>query len=199
MPYYTAAFFEDGLTIEMVGEACQYIPCRSKTLAPANEWSLSWRLCRLNGLGSELTSFVFKLLHELLVTKSRLQQLTPKSSAICTHCNDQLPEDLQHALLFCSYNDGIGLALISALHSKIPDITPAAILRLELKDLPEDSELCTTIFLSTIFKEIWDKRLSKSRIRLYDIRATLEARCLLLRETRFRNQLATLSELTLKM
>ena len=45
--------------------------------APTNDWSLTWKLVRLEGLGSELTGFYCKLIHGLLVTKKRKHQLNP--------------------------------------------------------------------------------------------------------------------------
>ena len=100
-------------------------------------------------------------------------------------CNDIVEEDLQHALLSCSYNDGVGQSLLAAVQNIFPDVTPDCLLRLELGNLPEDDELALVTFISTCLMEIWKKRIEKLRIRLYDTRATLEARCLLLRETRF--------------
>ena len=168
-----------------IAEPRKYIPCKAELFNPRKDWDLSWRLCRLNSLGSDLTSFNFKLLHGLLVTKERLHHLTPASSPTCSHCNDHITEDLQHALLYCPYNDGVGLRLLSAVEHEVPDTTPDSLLRLELKNTPDESELSTILFISTILLEIWDKRLRKSRIKLYETRATLEAKCLLLRETRF--------------
>ena len=181
---------EDGLTMETV-DTRQYRPCKAEISAASNDWPLSWRLCRLPGLSSEQSSFNFKLLHGLLVTKERLQQLTPATSATCTHCHDLVNEDLQHALLHCQYNDGVGQSLLSALQNLSPTITPSSLLRLELDDIPEDSELSAITFISTCLMEVWTRRFNKTKIRLYEIRATLEARCILLRETRFASQLQT--------
>ena len=176
-------------------ETRHYIPCRSERNSPTNDWSLSWKLCRLRGLGSDLTSFNFKLLHGLLVTKQRLHQLTPASSATCNLCEDQVEEDLQHAFIHCKYNNEAGQTLLTIVQNHIPDITAASLLRLELRNLPEDNELSVTTFISTFLLCLWEKRYTRSRIVPYDIRATLEARCLLLRKTRFGNQLSTLSEM----
>ena len=104
LPYYPATFFEmiryvhhdtplnilymstgqwvrvlteQGLTMSVEAGHQQFIPCRAETRYPTNDWTVSWRLCRLPGLGSDLISFNFKLLHGLLVTRQRLHQLTP--------------------------------------------------------------------------------------------------------------------------
>ena len=221
LPYYPAAFFqkikqvhldtplnvlsmstsqwvrlltEEGLTMETTVTR-QYIPCRSELSSPTTDWDLSWRLCRLNGLGSELSSFNFKLLHGLLVTKQRIHQFTPATAAVCSHCVDQVEEDLQHALIHCNYNDGAGQSLLSVVQTHSPDVTAASLLRLELINLPEDHELPMVTLISALLLAVWDKRLAKSRISLYDIRATFEARCQLLRETRFRNQADNMKDL----
>ena len=174
---------EEGLTMDMTGT--QYIPCRAETMAPTNDWSRTWKLVRLKGLDSQLTSFNFKLLHGLLVTRARMNQINPASSATCSHCNGQAHEDLQHALLQCSYNDGAGQSLLNAVQTQVGHITPQCLLRLEFGTLQEEQELSVVTLISTCLMEVWMKRANRTRIRLYEIRATLEARCLLLRETRF--------------
>ena len=188
---------EDGLTMEMVQGQQQYIPCRAENKAPTNDWATSWRLCRLSGLGSELVSFNFKLLHGLLVTRQRLHHLTPAAAATCFHCDAQVDEDLQHALIYCSYNHGVGQALLHPVQASMPELSATSLLRLELPSLATDAdaELSTVTFISTVLQEIWNKRLSKTRILLFDIRATLEARCLLLRKSRLGNSYETLSSL----
>ena len=80
---------EDNLTMER-NIPSQYIPCRAELSSPTTDWELSWRLCRLRGLGSDLSSFNFKLLHGLLVTKQRLHQFTPGTPSTCSHCDHQV-------------------------------------------------------------------------------------------------------------
>ena len=187
---------EDGLTMHMgPSQIMQYIPCRSELAFPHNDWELSWKLCRLPGLGSDLASFNFKLLHGLLVTKERMHQLNPNSSPICTLCPDQATEDIQHAMVHCQYNNGAGQKLLSAVQECLHNISPAQLLRFEMPSISADQELSIMILVSTFLMEIWERRLKKQRIRLYDTRAILEARCLLLRETRFKNQVSLLQEM----
>ena len=33
----------------------EYIPCRAELASPTSEWDMCWRVCRLKGLGSDLT------------------------------------------------------------------------------------------------------------------------------------------------
>ena len=59
---------EDGLTMEIT-DTRKYKSCKAEDLSPTSDWPLIWKISRLNGLGSELTSFNFKLLHGLRVTR----------------------------------------------------------------------------------------------------------------------------------
>ena len=120
-------------------------PCRADILSPNTDLALSWKICRLKGLGSNSTSFNFKLLHRLLVTKERLHHLTPAVSPLCPFCSTA-NEDLVHALISCQYNHDVGDKLLSTVQKCIPDISGPALLRLEFTDLPEEEEFCLTYF-----------------------------------------------------
>ena len=139
--------------------------------------------CRLPGLGSDLISLNFNLLHGLLVTRQGLHHLTPAANAMCT----QVEEDLENALISWSYNIGAGQALLRTAQVFIPQLSAASLLRLELPRLEADDDLSIVTFISAILIEVWNKRQSISRIHLYDIQATLEARCLQLRKSRLQN------------
>ena len=186
---------EDGLTMEMVGARQQYIPCRAELSSPHTDWSVSWKTCRLTGLASDLVSFNFKLLHGLLITRQRLHHLTPAANATCTHCEEQVEEDLQHALIQCSYNCGTGQNLLSLAQNYIPAMSAPSLLRLELVNLEDETLYSLATLISALLLFIWDKRHTRTRITLFDTRATLEARCLLLRKTRFANHAAILTEM----
>ena len=171
-----------------------FTPCRAETSSPTTDFPLSWRLCRLKGLGSDLATFNFKLLHRLLVTRERQHQLGTAASPLCPLCSNA-SEDLQHALIQCDYNHDVGKKLLGSIKNYIPEISGPALLRLELPNIAEDLEFSLTFFTSSILMFIWDKRMVKSRISLYDIRATLEAKCLLLRKTRLAGKVPFLEEL----
>ena len=142
-----------------------------------------------------MASFNFKLLHDLLITRQRLHQIIPAATAICSHCDAHAEEDLQHALVNCSYNNGAGQNLLHIVQTSLPDMTAASLLRLELTSVELDDELSTVTFISAFLKEIWDKRHTRSRIISLEIRATIETRCILLRKSRWRNSIATLTNM----
>jgi len=53
---------------------------------PALSWDRNWKYINLRGLNSDITSFLFKLLHDILLTASRQFRLNQRQSAICSFC-----------------------------------------------------------------------------------------------------------------
>ena len=141
-----------------------------------------------------MTSFNFKLLHRLLPVKARLHKITPTTPATCTLCPSSCPETLEHALLSCSYNAGTGQALIATLQRVLPSLTSEQLLLLQYVDVTESQELPLVFFSTAFLLEVWNRRVKKGRITLYEIRTTLEAKCSLLRETKFQNVYECLEE-----
>ena len=180
---WTQHLTEENLTMDR-SEPRKFNLCRVESQSPNSNWSLCWNLSRLRGLGSDLTSFNFKLLHKLLVTKSRLHDLNPAVSNICPLCTNA-PEDLAHALITCSFNNNVGNKIVEVVKTEIPDISIQEILRLELTDMPEDMVFPTIFVLTFTLKYIWEKRMNKIRISSHETRANLEARCIILRKTRY--------------
>ena len=142
-----------------------------------------------------MISFNFKLLHRLLPVKDRLHKITPTTPATCTLCSNSQPETVEHALLSCAYNAGTGQALINALQRVLPSLTADQLLLLQFDEITETQEL-PLVFLSTaVLMEVWNRRTKKTKVALYEIRSTMEARCSLLRETRYQNAYECLMEL----
>ena len=108
---------------------------------------------------------------------------------------DQLDEDLQHALIHCNYNNGTGENLLRVAQMYIPAMSAASLLHLELFNLDSTTEYSLATLISACLMYIWDKRYTRARILPFDTRATLEARCLLLRKTRFANQATIFAEM----
>ena len=60
----------------------------------------------------------------MVIMVIQLNEINPASSATCSHCNDQDHEDLQHALLQCSYNDVVGQSLLNGVQTQVGNSTP---------------------------------------------------------------------------
>jgi hypothetical protein len=65
------------------------IPIRSESLHPTSDWPQIWLYVRTRGLGSELSSFLFKLLHGFLPTQDRVSRIGMSDNElprVCLHC-----------------------------------------------------------------------------------------------------------------
>ena len=85
------------------------VQSRAELSCPTNDWETSWRRARLKGLGSEATSFLWKLLHQLLPTEERLARILPNTSPVCKICSTPTHADLIHCFFQCSSQRSIKL------------------------------------------------------------------------------------------
>ena len=177
---------EDLVTMEEVdGQGRKFIPCRVEVACPENNWEMSWKRARYRGLGPELTSFLFKVIHQLLTTQERLSRSNPNTSAKCKSigCPGVENEDLGHALIRCPGNMGVGRTIMDRVQSFVPNMTDEMALRLQF-ETDESLEMPIVWVLAVSWMNIWDLRQSGKRPQLYNIRSDLEAKISLLRETR---------------
>ena len=176
-----------------------FIPCRAETASPTTDWEASWANCRQPGMSPELASFLWMMIHNLLSTQERLSRMGAVATAQCKMQGCVEDGSLQHELLHCSKNDGVGNLLVSCLQTIVPDIQPAAILRLEFGDLGEEITLAVTWVTAIVLKHIWKERDAGSTIHPYKVRADLEQYINLLRTTRFDDAVNHLNDLKAKM
>ena len=173
----------------------EYIKCRVERATPTVDWELCWRLARLSGLGPDNISFLFKLLHQILPTQERVARTRPGTNPNCKSHRCQNSEDtLEHALIICQSNDGVGLALLDFMRSIIPGLQTESLLRLEI-NVSEELELPLVFFISVVLSSVWNLRVSGSRVQMYLVRSQLEAKINLLRETRYFLSAAKLEEI----
>ena len=75
------------------------IPIRCEKLNPEEDWSITWRRCRLKGLESKLMGFLFLMVHRLLVMQERIARIgLENGGSICVHCKKSQGSQL-HSLL----------------------------------------------------------------------------------------------------
>ena len=160
--------------------------CRVELASPGTDWENCWRLARLPGLGPELSSFLFKLLHQILPTQERVSRTNPATGPGCklSNCSAATAEDLPHALVHCSGNNGMGLKIVDIARTLVPGAEVEQLLQLNF-GAEESQELALVWWLAAGFMAIWNLRSAGKRVDQYLIRAQLEAKINLLRETRF--------------
>ena len=173
------------------------LPVRAESRNPNTDWPQVWQIARTRGLGPELVSFQFKLLHELLPTQERLARLglnedTPR---LCLHCRLEA-EDQAHCLFECTKNMGVGLALLGCVQQLLPDLSVESAVLLDFRcSLPDDENLAVQTILITGLKYIWETRLAKKVVTKFRMRAEIEARVSILRRTRFVDSAIVIAEL----
>ena len=167
----------------------QYTPCRAELSNPHNDWENTWRLARLPGLGSEITTFLWRMLHKLLPTQDRVHRMVRNQNASpnCQLCDEETLENQQHAFFQCSFNANAGASLLRGLSGLVPGITSDQVLLLDIEPEAADDEHPAVWLVGHYLSSIWASRVAKKAIRLYSIRTDLEARASLLSETRFNN------------
>ena len=180
-------------------EEGEYIKCRVERMTPNTEWERCWALARLPGLGPGNVSFLFKLLHQILPTQERVARTKPNTSPNCRNsvCIDTL-DDVQHALIHCQANDGVGDLLVQSVRGVVPGLQVESLLRLEL-NLDTDMQLPVVFLIATVLNAVWSLRVRGVRVQQYLVRSELEAKINLLRETRHQEAANKLSELAVTM
>jgi exonuclease III len=165
------------------------LPLRVELSSPGTDWPRSWRLARQRGLGPQLSSFLYKLLHQILPTGERVARILPAASPACTRCEADPPalETLYHSLFACPANHGVTASLVAGLRHYMPLVTPLHILTLDFQ-VAESMELPVTWVTATFLSSLWTLRTEARAVHLYKIRSDLESACRILTETKFQNE-----------
>ena len=188
---------ERNVTMTETDDQHQLIPCRAEIRSPMSDWESAWCRARLHGLGSELMSFLFKVLHDLLPTQERVARTSATVDGKCKLCELNVIEDLEHALIRCPGNQDIGQALLHCLPPGNGLLDQDA-LKLQI-DVDEPLQLPVVWFLAAAWLSLWESRRLGKRPELYKVRADLEAKVSLLRETRHGEAAAKITLLISKL
>ena len=114
--------------LEDQGLPASLIPVRSETLHPNCDWPQIWSNIRSKGLGSELSSFLLKLVHGLLPTQDRVARIGLAENplpVVCLMCRIS-NENLLHCFFECPKSMVVGLTLLGYVKHVIPNLSPEA-------------------------------------------------------------------------
>ena len=170
----------------------QTVKCES--LHPFADWQLNWNYINLQGLSSEQSTFLFRLLHGLLPVGTRLFRMRFNATSHCTKCINSPEEDLAHALLRCDFNGDLNTWILLISRRVVPGIRVEDILTLNLgiRNLGEAFPLVW--LLSILLEAVWKARSSRNAVLKTRVRADLEAKINLLRKTRFGDYATKITE-----
>ena len=105
-------------------------------------------------------------------------------------------ENLPHALVHCSGNFGVGDMIVQRALTIAPGSTVDKLLQLDLK-VEGDEEFTLVWWLAAGLLSLWDLRAAGKKVEPYLVRAQLEAKINLLRETTFSGAVPKLEGLLL--
>ena len=159
------------------------LPLRVELASPSNQWDQTWSMARQHMLGPSLTSFLFKLLHQILPTAERVSRILPNQSPHCSQCTGTEIDTLQHAFFDCQASQEAGAVLLYGLKKIIPSLTPVKILTFNFEP-SEEQNFSLTWCIAQFLSSLWQLRVAKKSIELAKIRSEMEASCRLLRESR---------------
>ena len=154
---------------------------------------------RQPGISPDLASFLWLMLHDLLSTQARLRRMGEARSEFCKRQGCEEICTLEHELLNCSKNDGVGNLFVSRLQDCVPGLQPFGILRLEFSNPSEYLCLAITWLTAIILHFIWKERETGSTIQAYKERAELEQYINLLRTTRLKTDSNLLNNFKMSM
>ena len=178
----------------------EYRPCRIESKFPEVDWVNTWSLAVTPGLSSDLTSFLWLMIHHLLPTRERLHRMNMPgtNSPICDLCDLQAVDNLEHALLQCPSSRPSATLLYSAVQSILPDIQLSQVL---LLDFRADCEynLPLTFLIGSVLSLIWVSRKNKKTLSALNTRASLEAGIQILRKSRHHESAEKIDELLIQV
>ena len=182
---------EDNVTmVDVEEQGKMYKPCRVELANPDYDWDISWRRITLKGLGPKMTSFLFKVVHQLLPTQERIARTNPRVSSTCkaVGCSGVEIEDVTHALISCVGNDGVGITVLNCVNIHVNGMTDEGAVRLQF-NTEDNYEMPVVWVLAVAWSYIWETRALGKKPELFNMRAQLEARVALLRKARkFHNE-----------
>ena len=148
----------------------------------------------LKGLGSEATSFLWKLFHQLLPNEERLSRILPNTSADCKYCPEVPRANMEHCFFHCVKTREVVSWLLSLVKQYDPSASRQRILKLEF-EATDATEMPLVWLAANTFLLIWGARMNGNSASLITTRAKLERKISLLRETRYGNENLMLEEM----
>ena len=129
---------------------------------------------------------LYSVISLLILMKERQNRISPATPSVCSLCPSNSVENLVHVFFNCSFNSEFGLGLVQTLTNYDSSITPEKILLLDFNLDDDELEQPFVWLVAASLQHIWNCRISGRRTRLYTIRAEVESKVALLRETRHR-------------
>jgi hypothetical protein len=136
---------------------CTLIPTKEEDQNKNTDWENIWQNARCKGLTPAQSSFLFKLVHNLLPNNSKLLKFGLRENDICTFCTQS---DNKSHLWFCTQTTGLGMVVRAILqeHSVQNQQVPwDSLCRLEV-DQPQHHTLQAMVMVAEVGAHITANR-----------------------------------------
>ena len=181
--WYQLLMEEEYSIFDITTEERETIQCRVEVQHPDKDWISVWQNCRIRSFDVEMTTFAFKLLHDLLPSERRLSKILPNSSPICRFgCPGDPAGDLEHIFFECNMTSEVGEWLLMLAKNTEIVITKASLIYLEI--FGNEPILWITV---SVFKYLWEKRSKGKKCHIQDTIAHLQSELQLLESTKHKD------------
>ena len=118
-------------------------PCRAELLNPEIDWETTWKMPSQTSLDSVETSFIWRMLHYILPTPTRLYHMKIKGTETphCQLCNEDIRVDLNHFLIICSFNPEVSTWVLRELQDEVTGLIANQVVHLDLGVLDDQLKL----------------------------------------------------------
>ena len=150
-------------------------PRRSELTHPEADWQLSWQLASMKALTSEEQTFLWKMLHDVLPTQSRLHIMGMRNAPTpnCTLCNIYASNLLPHALVTCQSNSEVTEWLLKIVHQHVPGLLPEQLVLLDLGVLEDSMKFPIVWLIANVLSQVWQARKEKKKPSVFNTRSVL--------------------------
>ena len=160
------------------------IPLHCESKLPWLDWPQAWSRIRLRGLDPEAAATSFKIMHDILPTKYKVDQMSKNNDPLqgrCTFC-PLLKDDIIHALSLCTRSHEAAQCLLKIIKKINVNITlvDAIYYQGDFGNRP----LAMSWIISTSFHLIWSSR-QLGGISAPKLMAELSARVEILSKTKY--------------
>ena len=144
--------------------------CKVENLHPDVNWKAIWPKCRHSSLNGDMSSFTFKLLHDLLPIEERLSKVLRNTAPACKlNCPGDIHADTEHVFFLCPATRQVGDWLLNKVLQSDPQASPSSILKL---DIVGGTEIIWIVIFT--LRMIWEKRTKGKPIKLENIIASMD-------------------------
>ena len=106
---------EDNITMqEKEDKTREFIPSRAELASTNTDWPNTWRRARLKGLGTQASTFLWKLLDRILPSEDGLSRILPNNTSYCKICPTAVHADLVHCFFQCISTRGWWSPVVSS-------------------------------------------------------------------------------------